>query len=115
MKIWKNKLLKQMIIAITLVFVILNGIVPTNVYANKTEDNILQDFGQWIFGTAQWIGRDLGSLIGGVTGGVGGAAIGAVVGAVLPAEDISGNSAQRKWMGRWKFNYGICKAISRYR
>lgn len=43
MKIWKNKFLKQMIIAITLVFVIFNGIAPSQVYATKASDSTLFD------------------------------------------------------------------------
>lgn len=43
MKIWENKFLKQMIIAITLVFVIFNGIAPSQVYATKSQDGFLSD------------------------------------------------------------------------
>lgn len=38
MKIWKNKFLKQMIIVITVVYLIMNCIMPNYVYADKSED-----------------------------------------------------------------------------
>ena len=38
MKIWRNKFLKQMIIVITVVYLIINCIMPNYVYADKSED-----------------------------------------------------------------------------
>jgi len=52
MKIWKNKFLKQMIIIITLVFVILNGMVPPKVYADKSNETIIGNLWDKLKGTA---------------------------------------------------------------
>lgn len=41
MKIWNSKFLKQMIIVITLVFVIFNGIAPSKVYATKSQEGVV--------------------------------------------------------------------------
>ena len=38
MKIWKNKFLKQMIIVITVIYLIMNCIMPNYVYADKSEE-----------------------------------------------------------------------------
>lgn len=57
MKIWKSKILKQMIIIITLIFVVLNCLVPPQVYATKSQDNIIDNFFGKISGT-------VGSVVG---------------------------------------------------
>ncbi len=53
MKIWKNKFLKQMIIAITLIFVLLNGIAPSQVYATKSRENALWNIGEKVLHTVR--------------------------------------------------------------
>lgn len=78
MKIWKNKFLKQMIIIITLIFVIVNGIAPSEVYANKSNDSIVEDFFEWVGGS----GYNLARLTG--------------ISFLIPAEDTSGNSVERR-------------------
>ena len=57
MKIWKSKILKQMIIIITVIFVVLNCLVPPKVYATKSQDNIIDNFFGKISGT-------VGSVVG---------------------------------------------------
>lgn len=44
MKIWKNKFLKQMIILITIIFVLVTTLVPSKVYATKSQGSILWDW-----------------------------------------------------------------------
>ena len=44
MSIWRNKFLKQMIIIITIIFVVLNCLVPPKVYATKSQDSIIENF-----------------------------------------------------------------------
>lgn len=44
MKIWKNKFLKRMIILITVVYLIVNCIVPNQVYANKATPDLIVNF-----------------------------------------------------------------------
>lgn len=57
MKIWRSKILKQMIIIITVIFVVMNCLVPPKVYATKSQDSIIEDFFGKITGT-------LGSVVG---------------------------------------------------
>ena len=44
MSIWRNKFLKQMIIIITVIFVVLNCLVPPKVYATKSQDSVVGDW-----------------------------------------------------------------------
>lgn len=48
MKIWKNKFLKQMIIVITVIFLIVNCVAPNYVYANKSTSEIVLNLGTWV-------------------------------------------------------------------
>ena len=57
MKILKSKILKQMIIIITVIFVVLNCLVPPKVYATKSQDNPIDNFFGKISGT-------VGSVVG---------------------------------------------------
>ena len=48
MKIWKNKFLKQMIIVITVIFLVMNCVAPNYVYANKSTSGIVINIGSWV-------------------------------------------------------------------
>ena len=48
MKIWRNKFLKQMIIVITVVFLIMNCVAPNYVYANKSTSKIVLNLSAWV-------------------------------------------------------------------
>lgn len=61
MKIWKNKFLKQMIIAITLIFVLLNGIAPSQVYATKSKESFAWDIGEKVVHKVRTVGGFIGS------------------------------------------------------
>lgn len=61
MKIWKNKFLKQMIIVITVVFLIMNCVAPNYVYANKSNASIVLDISNVVIGAIGIIGTALGT------------------------------------------------------
>lgn len=48
MKIWRNKFLKQMIIVITVIFLVMNCVAPNYVYANKSTSGIVINIGSWV-------------------------------------------------------------------
>ena len=58
MKIWRNKFLKQMIIVITVVFLIMNCVAPNYVYANKARDGV----------NLSW--QNIATIAGGVVAGI---------------------------------------------
>ncbi len=82
MKIWKNKFLKQMIIIVTVVYLIMNCIAPSTVYANKSQESSGIDWKSIVSNIA---GIAVGGLIIGAgiaTGGVGAIVAGVIKGAI---------------------------------
>ncbi len=75
MKIWKNKFLKQMIIVITVIFLIMNCVAPNYVYANKSTEG-----DSW---SLTGIINAINTVLGGVAGGLIGFALGGPVGAFV--------------------------------
>lgn len=71
MKIWRNKFLKQMIIIITVIFVLINGLFPSTVYADKSQADEGKVFGDWLKGTVTSLAKT-SILLGGLAGFVAG-------------------------------------------
>ena len=101
MKIWRNKFLKQMIIVITVIFLVMNCVAPNYVYANKARDGI----------NFSW--QNIATIVGGVIGGVasviatGGLSLVAV--AVTRSCNICCSRRNRRWLGKCprKYSFGI--------
>lgn len=92
MKIWRNKFLKQMIIVITVVFLIMNCVAPNYVYANKATEGLISFSWQNIATGIAAIAGLVGSAV--LTGG-----ISLVAAAVARWSDICCSRRNRRWLG----------------